>query len=105
MMGLQVVMPLDYEYNCWNLFLDQQQMKFINYKEWNNLLFWNVNFQCHKLFQKSSDKIDPFFWMIQGYKIEVRARAIEDDWFYCNFGGHWNNQHQLFFLFPLTVTF
>jgi hypothetical protein len=42
--------------------------------------------------------------MTKDYEIELQARAIEDDaqreWFYHNFGGHWNKQHQRFFLFP-----
>jgi hypothetical protein len=54
-------------------------MKFMNYREWENLLTWDVNFQCHELFQKGVDDIDEFFWMTKDYEIELRARAIKDD--------------------------
>jgi hypothetical protein len=41
--------------------------------------------------------------MAQDYKVEVQARAIEDDahreLFCLNFGGHWNKQYKRFFLF------
>jgi hypothetical protein len=77
----------------------------MNYREWGNPLSWDVNFQCHELFQKGGDDIDEFFWMTQDYEIELWSRAIVDDahreWFYCNYRGHWSKQHQRFFRFPL----
>jgi hypothetical protein len=104
MMGLRAVMPSRHEYNRWNLPLDQLPMKFMNYREWGNPLSWDVNFQCHKLFQKGGDDIDEFFWMTKDYEIELRARAIKDDaqreWFCRNFRGHWNKQHQRFLIPP-----
>jgi hypothetical protein len=104
MKGLRAIMPLGHEYNRWNLPLDQLPIKFVNYREWRNPLSWDVNFQCHKLFQKGGDNIDEFFWMTKDYEIELLAQAIEDDaqheWFCRNFGGHWSKQHQRFFRFP-----
>jgi hypothetical protein len=95
MMGLWAVMLLGHKYNRWNLSLDQLPMKFMNYREWGNPLFWDVNFQVPELFQKSGDEIDEFFWMTQDYEVEVRVQAIEDDahrkWFCRNFEGHWSN--------------
>jgi hypothetical protein len=79
MIELRAVIPSGHEYNCWNLLLDQLPMKFMNYREWGNPLSWDVNFQCHELFQKGGDDIDEFFWMTKDYEIELRARAIEDD--------------------------
>ena len=61
MMGLQAIMPSGHEYNRWNLLLDQFPMKFMNYREWENPLIWDVNFQCHKLFYNNSDEIDKSF--------------------------------------------
>ena len=93
MMGLRTIMPSGHEYNCQNLPLNQLPMKFLTYREWRNLLSQDVNFQCHKLFQKGGDDIDELFQITQDYKIELQARAIEDDvhrdWFYCNFRGYW----------------
>jgi hypothetical protein len=67
-------------------------------------LVWDVNFQCHELYQKCSDNIDPLFWMTQDYKVEVQAQTIEDDanreLFCCNFEGHWSKEHKQFFRFP-----
>jgi hypothetical protein len=73
MMGFWAVMPSGHKYNCWNLPLDQLPMKFMNYREWGNPLTWDVNFQCHELFQKGGDDIDEFFWMTKDYDIELRA--------------------------------
>jgi hypothetical protein len=46
-------------------------MKLINYSDWGNPLVWDISFQCHELFQKYSDNLDPFFWMTQDYEVEV----------------------------------
>jgi hypothetical protein len=97
-------MPSEHEYKRWNLPLDQLPINFMNYREWKNPLVWDINFQCHEVYQKCNDDIDPLFWMAPDYEIEVRALAIEDDanreLFCRNFGSHWSKQQERFFLFP-----
>jgi len=104
MMGLRDVMPPGYEFNRWNLPLDQLPKKFLNFREWGKPLKWNSEFSCHQLYEEYGMECDPLFWMTRDYEVEVRAREIEDgeqrEMFCRNFGGHWSIEHKRFFRFP-----
>lgn len=99
--GILGEMPLGYEYNRWNLPLDQEPHHFLNYRHWGKLMAWDPSKRRHTLY--TSTDVDPLFWMTSDYEVETRASVMEDapqrELFCRNFGGHWSSQHNRFFRF------
>jgi hypothetical protein len=95
-------MPIRYEFNEWNLLLDQEQYCFMNFIQWGDKVTWDSTLKRPQMI--TSLEWDPISWMISDNEVEIRARSMEDEVerkvFCRNFGGHWSKKHKRFFRIP-----
>src|SRR5450759_2933129 len=95
-------MPIGFEFNEWNLPLDQEPHRFMNFTQWGDKVIWDRALKRPQMI--TSLEWDPMSWMISDYEVEIRARSMEDDGqrevFCRNFGGHWDKEYKKFFRIP-----
>jgi hypothetical protein len=97
-------MPIGYEFNEWNLPLDLEPHRFMNFTQWGEKLVWNRTLKRPEII--TAREWDPMSWMTSDYEVEIRARSMEDEGqreIFCrNFGGHWDQceEHGRFFRIP-----
>ena len=100
--GLEAEMPIGFEFNEWNLPLDQEPHRFLNFTQWGDKMTWDHTLKRPQMI--TSLEWDPMSWMTSDYEVEIRARSMEDEGerevFCRNFGGHWNEEHKKFFRIP-----
>ena len=95
-------MPIGFEFNEWNLPLDQEPHRFLNFTQWGDKMTWNHTLKRPQMI--TSLEWDPMSWMTSDYEVEIRARSMEDEGqcevFCQNFGGHWDKEYKKFFRIP-----
>ena len=100
--GIEAEMPIGFEFNEWNLPLDQEPHRFLNFTQWGDKMIWNHTLKRPQMI--TSLEWDPMSWMTSDYEVEIRARSMEDEGqrevFCRNFGGHWDKKYKKFFRIP-----
>jgi hypothetical protein len=100
--GIQAEMPIGFEFNEWNLPLDQEPHRFMNFTQWGDKVTWDPTLKRPQMI--TSLEWDPMSWMTSNNEVEIQARSMEDEVerevFCQNFGGHWNKEHNKFFRIP-----
>jgi hypothetical protein len=95
-------MPSGYEFNEWNLLLDQEPHRFMNFIQWGNKVTLDPTLKRPQMI--TSLEWDPMSWMTSNNEVEIRARSMEDEAerkvFCQNFGGLWSKKHKRFFRIP-----
>jgi hypothetical protein len=95
-------MPIGFEFNEWNLPLDQEPHRFMNFTQWGDKVTWDRTLKRPQMI--TSLEWDPMLWMTFDNEVEIRARSMEDEGerevFCRNFGGHWDKEHNRFFRIP-----
>jgi hypothetical protein len=88
--GIQVEMPIEFEFNEWNLPLDQEPHCIMNFTQWGDKVTWDQTLKRPQMI--ASLEWDPMSWMISDNEVEIQARSMEDEGehevFYRNFGGY-----------------
>jgi hypothetical protein len=97
--GIQAEMPIGFEFNEWNLPLDQEPHRFMNFTQWGDKVTWDRTLKRPQMI--TSLEWDPMSWMTSDNEVEIRVQSMEDEGehevFCRNFGGHWNKEHNRFF--------
>jgi hypothetical protein len=92
LIGIQVEMPIGFEFNEWNLPLDQEPHRFMNFTQWGDKVTWDRTLKRPQMI--TSLEWDPMSWMTSDNEVEIRAQSMEDEAEHevlCrNFGGHWD---------------
>jgi len=100
--GILAEMPIGFEFNEWNLPLDLEPHRFMNFTQWGDKLTWDRTLKRPQII--TSLEWDAMSWMTSDYEVEIRARSMEDEGqreIFCrNFGGHWDKKHNRFFRIP-----
>jgi hypothetical protein len=95
-------MPIGFEFNEWNLPLDQELHRFMNFTQWGDKVTWDRPLKRPQMI--TSMEWDPMSWMTSDNEVEIQAQSMEDEGereIFCrNFGGHWNKEHNRFFCIP-----
>jgi hypothetical protein len=95
-------MPIGFEFNEWNLPLDQEAHRFMNFTQWGDKETWDRTLKTPQMI--ISLEWNPMSWMTSDNEVEIRARSMEDEGerhvFCRNFGGHWDKEHNRFFRIP-----
>ena len=95
-------MSIRFEFNEWNLPLDQEPHRFMNFTQWRNKVTWDQTLKKPQMI--ISLECDPMSWMTSDNEVEIRARSMKDEVehevFFQNFGGHWEKEHNRFFCIP-----
>jgi hypothetical protein len=100
--GIQVELPIRYEFNEWNLLLDQEPHRFMNFTQWGDKVTWDPTLKRPQMI--TSLEWDPMSWMTSDNEVEIWARSMEDEAecevFCQNFGRHWSKKHKRIFSIP-----
>jgi hypothetical protein len=95
-------MPIRFEFNEWNLPLDQEPHRVMNFTQWGDKVTWDRTLKRPQMI--TSLEWDPMSWMTSDNEVEIRARSMEDEGehevFCGNFSGHWDKEHSRFFRIP-----
>jgi hypothetical protein len=95
-------MPIGFEFNEWNLPLNQEPHRFMNFTQWGDKVTWDPTLKRPQMI--TSLEWDPMSWMTSDNEIEIRAQSMEDEAerrvFCPNFSGHWSKKHKRFFRIP-----
>jgi hypothetical protein len=95
-------MPIEYKFNEWNLLLDQEPHRFMNFIQSGDKVTWDPTLKRPQMI--TSLEWDPMLWMTSDNEVEIRAQSMEDEVkrevFCQNFGGHWSKKHKSFFHIP-----
>jgi hypothetical protein len=95
-------MPIGFEFNEWNLPLDQEPHRFMNFTQWGDKVTWDRTLKRPQMI--TSLEWDPMSWMTSDNEVEIWVWSMEDEGehkvFCRNFGGHWNKEHNRFFRIP-----
>jgi hypothetical protein len=70
-------MPIGFEFNEWNLPLDQEPHCFMNFTQWGDKVTWDRTLKRPQMI--TSLEWDPMSWMTSNNEVEIRARSMEDE--------------------------
>jgi hypothetical protein len=100
--GIQAEMPIKFEFNEWNLLLNQELHHFMNFTQWRDKVTWDPTLKRPQMI--TSLEWDPMSWMTSDNEVKIWALSMEDETerkvFCRNFGGHWSKKHKRFFRIP-----
>jgi hypothetical protein len=97
--GIWAEMLIGFEFNEWNLPLDQEPHRFMNFTQWGDKVTWDRTLKRPQMI--TSLEWDPMSWMTSDNEVEIQAWSMEDEGehevFCRNFGGHWDKEYNRFF--------
>jgi hypothetical protein len=66
-------MPIGFEFNEWNLPLDQELHRFMNFTQWGDKVTWDQTLKRPQMI--TSLEWDPMSWMTSDNEVEIRHGA------------------------------